>query len=104
MARTAARTLAFSDIAELRAHLVPEVPIWSTAPDGTLTAGRADAVAVQGDVVLAVLDWKSDVSPTWEDRSGHIGQLSDYLASIGAPKGAIVYMSLGEVVWIERTQ
>jgi hypothetical protein len=100
MAKTAARTLAFADIAELRAHLVPEVPIWSSAQDGILTAGRADAVAVQGDAVLAVLDWKSDVSPSSEDRSGHIGQLTDYLTAVGAAKGAVVYMSLGEVVWI----
>jgi hypothetical protein len=26
-------------------------------------------------------------------------QLTDYIETIGAPKGAIVYMSLGEVVW-----
>jgi len=102
MARTAARTLAFADVAALRPHLIPEVPIWSQLRGGTLTAGRADAVAVQENVLLAVLDWKSDVAPSREDRSGHIAQLADYLASIGAPKGAIVYMSLGEVVWIER--
>jgi hypothetical protein len=49
---------------------------------------------------LAVLDWKSDISPSRNDRSGHIAQLKDYIETIGAPKGAIVYMSLGEVVWI----
>ena len=80
------------------------MPIWSTSHDGTLAAGRADAVAVQGGIVLAVLDWKSDVSPSPEDQTGHIAQLSDYVTSIGAPKGAFVYMSLGEVVWIERPQ
>lgn len=100
MARTAARTLAFTDIAALRPHLVPEVPIWSNSEGGTLTAGRADAVAVQGNVIRAVLDWKSDVSPSRDDRSHHIAQLKDYVDEIGAPKGAIVYMSLGEVVWI----
>jgi hypothetical protein len=101
MARTAARTLAFADIAALRPHLVPEVPIWSNSEDGTLTAGRADAVAVQGNVLHAVLDWKSDVSPSRDDRSLHIAQLKDYVDAVGALKGAIVYMSLGEVVWIE---
>ena len=101
MARTAARTLTFTDIAALRPHLVAEVPIWSTSEGGTLTAGRADAVPVQGNILHAVLDWKSDVSPSQDDRSHHISQLKDYLDAVGAPKGAIVYMSLGEVVWIE---
>jgi hypothetical protein len=77
------------------------VPIWSTSEGGTLTAGRADAVAVQGNVLHAVLDWKSDVSPSRDDRSHHISQLKDYLDAVGAPKGAVVYMSFGEVVWIE---
>jgi ATP-dependent exoDNAse (exonuclease V) beta subunit len=101
MARTAARTLTFTGIAALRPHLVAEVPIWSASEGGALTAGRADAVAVQRDVLRAVLDWKSDVSPSGDDRAHHAAQLKDYLDAIGAPKGAVVYMSLGEVVWIE---
>jgi hypothetical protein len=101
MGRTATRTLTFPDIAALRPHLVAEVPIWSNSGGGTLTAGRADAVALKGNVLHAVLDWKSDVSPSPDDRSHHTAQLKDYLDAIGAPKGAIVYMSLGEVVWIE---
>ncbi|MBN8990644.1 MAG: UvrD-helicase domain-containing protein [Rhizobiales bacterium] len=101
MARTAAGALKFTDVAALREHLIPEVPVWSSLDGGRLMAGRADAVAVRGETLLAVLDWKSDVSPSREDRSGHIAQLTDYVSTIGAPKGAIVYMSLGEVVWIE---
>jgi ATP-dependent exoDNAse (exonuclease V) beta subunit len=100
IARTAARTLSFKDVAALRPYLVAEVPVWS-ASEGSLTAGRADAVAVQEDVILAVLDWKSDLSPSKNDRAHHASQLMDYLDAIGAPKGAIVYMSFGEVVWIE---
>jgi ATP-dependent exoDNAse (exonuclease V) beta subunit len=101
MARTATATMKFADVAALRAHLVPEVAIWSNLGDGQLMAGRADAVAVRGDERLAVLDWKSDVSPSRDDRSGHIAQLRDYVETIGIPKGAIVYMSLGEVVWVQ---
>ncbi len=101
MARTASGTLKFTDVAALRPHLVPEVPIWSNLGDGKLITGRADAVAVRGEEHLAVLDWKSDISPSRDDRSGHIAQLKDYIQTIGAPKGAIVYMSLGEVVWIQ---
>ncbi len=66
-----------------------------------MIAGRADAVAVRGEEHLAVLDWKSDISPSRDDRLGHIAQLKDYIKTIGAPKGAVVYMSLGEVVWIQ---
>jgi hypothetical protein len=44
---------------------------------------------------------KSDLSPSRDDRSGHIAQLKDYISTIGAAKGAIVYMSLGEVVWVQ---
>jgi len=101
MARTAAATLKFADVAGLRPHLVPEVPIWSNLGDGQFMAGRADAVAVRGKERLAVLDWKSDISPSRDDRSGHIAQLKDYVETVGAPKGAIVYMSLGEVVWVQ---
>jgi hypothetical protein len=101
MARTAAGTLKFADVAALRPHLFPEVPIWSNLGDGKLIAGRADAVAVRGEERLAILDWKSDISPNRDDRSDHIAQLKDYVETIGAPKGAIVYMSLGEVVWIQ---
>ncbi len=101
MARTAVGTLKFADVAALRPHLVPEVSVWSSLGDGKLIAGRADAVAVRGEERLAVLDWKSDISPSGEDRSNHIAQLKDYVKTIGAPKGAIVYMSLGEVVWIK---
>jgi CRISPR-associated exonuclease Cas4 len=101
MARTALATLKLADIAALGPHLIPEVPVWSTSQSGKLMAGRADAVAVQENALLVVLDWKSDVSPSREGRSGHIAQLTDYLTSIGAAKGAIVYMTLGEIVWIE---
>ena len=101
MARTAAATLKFADVAGFRPHLVPEVPVWSNLGDGQFMAGRADAVAMRGKECLAVLDWKSDISPSRDDRSSHIAQLKDYIKTIGAPKGAIVYMSLGEVVWVQ---
>ena len=101
MARTAAGTLKFAEVAGLRSYLVPEVPIWSNSGEAKLITGRADAVAVRGEENLAVLDWKSDISPSRNDRLSHIAQLKDYVETVGAPKGAIVYMSLGEVVWIQ---
>src|SRR5258708_28216856 len=59
MARTAAGTLKFADVAALRPLLVPEVPIWSNLGDGKLIAGRADAIAVPGEQCLAPLDLQS---------------------------------------------
>jgi ATP-dependent exoDNAse (exonuclease V) beta subunit len=102
MARTAMRTLKLDDVAALRTHLVPEISLWSDSGDGQLIAGRADAVAVRSEDAFAILDWKSDVTPSRQDRSDHIAQLSDYVAAIGVSRGAIVYMTLGEIVWVER--
>ena len=86
MARTALQTLTFADIAALRPHLLPETAIWSSSPDGTCVAGRADALAVEDGNVIAVLDWKSDIAPSQDERSGYVGQLSEYLAVTGSPR------------------
>jgi hypothetical protein len=39
--------------------------------------------------------------PTAKDRAGYVGQL-EYLSATGAPRGALVYMSLGETVWVSN--
>jgi ATP-dependent exoDNAse (exonuclease V) beta subunit len=100
-ANTAMRTLKLPDIAPLRRRLVPELAVWSSSPDGKqLLSGRSDAVLIEDGRVTAVLDWKSDVAPSAQTRTSYLGQLSDYLASTGAERGAIVYMTFGEVVWL----
>lgn len=101
-AATALRTLALPDVAALRPALSAEVPVWACDPDGVLMAGRADAAAVEDGRITAVLDWKSDLDPTPQDRAGYAGQLVAYLDATGAPRGALVFMSRDEVVWIER--
>ena len=98
LAATALRTLHLPAIAALRQALVPELAIWSSA-GSELLAGRADAVAYEGDLPAVVLDWKSDVSPTAQDRAHHHAQLREYMTAIGASRGAVVYMSLGEIAW-----
>lgn len=97
------RTLALADIAELRSRLRVEFPVYgSIGPGGDPMAGRADAVAVGPDgAVEAVIDWKSDVAPTPGAMAGHADQLRLYLEATGAQRGAIVYMSLGRVRWID---
>jgi hypothetical protein len=103
MAETALRTLSLPGIAERRHQLVPEIPIWGRLPDNALLAGRADAIAVENGEIAAVFDWKSDVQPSQKDRATHIGQLQAYLHATGAPRGALVYMSLAEILWVDRS-
>jgi ATP-dependent exoDNAse (exonuclease V) beta subunit len=99
-ALTAMRTLRFPEIAALRPTLQVETAIWA-ASDGIYLAGRADAVSVVDGEVQAVLDWKGDVAPSTQDRAGYRGQLAEYLAATGAMRGALVYMSLGQIEWVE---
>jgi ATP-dependent exoDNAse (exonuclease V) beta subunit len=99
-AQTAIRTLRFPQLDALRPTLHPETTIWA-ANDGSYLAGRADAVSIVGGQVQAVVDWKSDVAPTAQDRAGYRGQLVEYLKATGAMRGAVVYMSLGEIEWVE---
>lgn len=99
LAATALRTLRLPEIAALRPRLLPELAVWSEQ-DGALMAGRADAVAYDGDAADVVLDWKSDIAPSAQDRAQYRSQLQDYMTAIGAPRGAVVYMSLGELAWV----
>ena len=80
-------------LARVRLHL-------DRAGASHLVAGRADAVLVENGRVSVVFDWKSDVAPSPQDRMNYAGQLSDYLSATGAARGALVYMSLEEIVWI----
>jgi CRISPR-associated exonuclease Cas4 len=100
MAGTALRTLALPEIAVLRPYLVPELAIWA-ARDTYLVAGRADALAIRENKIDVAIDWKSDMKPTTSIRAAYVGQLRDYLEATGAARGALVFMSLGEVVWID---
>ncbi|ESZ13074.1 hypothetical protein X737_26720 [Mesorhizobium sp. L48C026A00] len=104
IASTAWRTLHLPEIAALRPGLVPEWPIYALLADAsepTALAGRIDAVALEEGRAAVVLDWKSDIAPTEEDMRIHAGQLEDYLRTTGARRGALVYMTLGTVRWVE---
>ena len=103
MATAALRALALPEIAELRPFLVPEIPIWAKEED-SLVAGRADALAVSGQRVDSAIDWKSDVNPTLAVREAHAQQLRDYLSATNASRGAIVYLSSGEIVWVRKEE
>jgi ATP-dependent exoDNAse (exonuclease V) beta subunit len=99
MAAAALRAIALPEIAELRPRLVPEIPVW--AMDGrVLVAGRVDALAICDEGVDAVIDWKSDVSPTLAVRKAHVQQLRDYLSATRARRAAVVYLTSGAIVWV----
>ncbi|HVZ36697.1 MAG TPA: PD-(D/E)XK nuclease family protein, partial [Polyangiaceae bacterium] len=105
IAATAMRTLALPEIATLRPSLVPEWPIYAILaglPEPTALAGRIDAIALQEGQPSVVLDWKSDVAPSEQDMREHARQLSDYLTAIGAPQGALVYMTSGTIHWVRN--
>ena len=78
--------------------------MFANQPEPTALAGRIDAIAFEGEQPSVVLDWKSDVAPTEEDICDHTRQISDYLAATGAPRGALVYMTLGAVRWVLARQ
>ena len=99
-AETALRTIHIPEIVAIRSSLHAEVPIWAGSVEEGYLAGRADAVSVVEGCVQLVLDWKSDVAPSAHERSGYRGQLGDYLMATGAKRGALVYMTLGEIEWI----
>ena len=101
MARTALRSWGLAEIEAIKPYLVPELAVWPSAEDG-LVAGRADTLAVKGERVEAVIDWKSDVDVTPTVGAGYVHQLQRYLSATGASRGALVFMSLGEIVWVER--
>ncbi|EHR05616.1 UvrD-helicase domain-containing protein [Bradyrhizobium sp. WSM471] len=103
MAATALRTLRLPGVAEHRAALVPELALYAARDAGrVLTAGRADALAVAAGLAVVAFDWKSDVAPTAADRQTYARQLLQYLDAVGAPRGAVVYLTLGELDWIDR--
>jgi len=101
MGAAALRGLALPQIAELRPYLVPEIAIWGHDETGPI-AGRADALAIIEGRVDAAIDWKSDVNPASAAREAHMQQLRDYLSVTGAKRGAVVYLTSGEIVWIHR--
>ena len=102
MAATALRTLSLPGIAEHRSTLMPEIALYGARDAGAiLMAGRADAVAFAGRQPVVVFDWKSDVAPSAADRRTYAGQLLEYMEAVGAPRGAVVCLTLRELDWID---
>jgi len=77
------------------------VAVWA-ATETHLLAGRADALAIREGRIEVAIDWKSDINPTLNVRAAYGGQLRDYLEATGAERGAIVFLTPSDVVWVER--
>jgi len=101
LATTVFRGIRLPEIAALRPHLRPEIPIYGSKIEGIsfeLTSGIADALAIGPDGTIdAVVDWKSDVYPDATVVELYRGQVQDYLAATGAPRGFIVFLTSGRV-------
>lgn len=103
LASTALRTFTHAELEPYRTGLVAEVPLYGARSANSLISARADAIAVDGrGAVSAGFDWKSDVAPTDATRRQHKGQLAQYLRLIGAPLGAVVYLTSLEFCWIHQ--
>ena len=103
LATTTLRTLSLDVLSEDRVNLAAEVPVYGALdPSGSrLVAGRADAVRYRNAKPDIVFDWKSDVSPRTEDRAAYAAQIAQYVRVLNARRGAIVYMTSGEIQWVD---
>ncbi len=103
LAATVLQTYRLPHVQTLLPHLVPELSVWGEVTSTDLLAGRVDAIAIEDGKVLDVLDWKSDRN-TNINRAAYVQQLGRYLQATSAPRGAIVYMTSGEIVPVLRPQ
>ncbi|MDQ7250543.1 UvrD-helicase domain-containing protein [Dongia sedimenti] len=100
-AMTALRARSLPEVEAFWPSLQTEVPLFAIDADGALVAGRADALSVVEGRIELVVDWKSDLAPSQAERAAHASQVAAYLRVTGAARGAIVYLSRGEVVWVQ---
>jgi ATP-dependent exoDNAse (exonuclease V) beta subunit len=102
LAATALRTFSDEKLQPYIAKLVPEIPLFGARSDTVLVSARADAIAFEAGVPVAAFDWKSDVAPTPDDHDAYASQLLEYLELIRAERGAVVYMTSGDIQWVHR--
>jgi CRISPR-associated exonuclease Cas4 len=106
LAATALRTWSLPELASNRTGLIAEVPVYGRLPGDAdrLVAGRADAVRYHARRPHIVFDWKSDVDPDTASRAAYANQLGQYVHVLGAERGAVVYMTLGRVEWVDKVR
>jgi ATP-dependent exoDNAse (exonuclease V) beta subunit len=101
IAGTVVRTLSLPEIARLRSRLVPERSVFghrTTTEGEILVSGVADAVAPDGQGAIdAIIDWKSDVTPSLEAIDHYRKQIDQYRRNTGAKRALIVFMSQAKI-------
>lgn len=102
MAATAMRTFTLPGLKPYIANMVPEIPLYGVRSETLLVSARADAIAFDAGVAVAAFDWKSDIAPSPADRQAYAGQLLEYLELLALDRGAIVFMTSGEIQWVNR--
>lgn len=104
LAASALRTWSLPELASNRTGLIAEVPVYGNVAGHAdrLVAGRADAVRYLAGRPQIVFDWKSDVDPDAAARAAYASQLSQYVHVLGAERGAVVYMTLGRIEWVDK--
>ena len=101
LASCVTRSLALPQVVALRPRLLPEFSVYASQHADSVedvTAGVADAVALDGNAVDVVIDWKSDIDPSNEALEHYIDQVSAYLEATAARAGLIVLMTSGRVI------
>lgn len=96
-----ARTLALPEVVAILPRLIPEIGVTAARREGVveiLTMGVSDALAIDGDKVDVVVDWKGDLRPSAQTVQMYREQVRDYVKMTGANRGLIVFMSSGSVV------
>jgi CRISPR-associated exonuclease Cas4 len=63
--------------------------------------GGADAVRFRNGRAQIVFDWKSDIAPAAAMRAAYASQLALYVKVLEAERGAIVYMTSGQIQWVD---
>ncbi len=99
---TILRTLSLPLVQQFRGKLVPEWNLFSSVhkdeSNWEAAYGIADAIAYDDvGVPEIIFDWKSDVVPEPAVHKKHLAQLRTYLDMAHCPRGAIVYMTTGDV-------
>jgi ATP-dependent exoDNAse (exonuclease V) beta subunit len=104
MTQAILRTIQNPEVSFLLDTLIPEYPIYAGECEDQsiqLTSGIADAVALDASRnITTIIDWKSDVSPSPQQRENYLSQVKDYMKATCAKKGYIVYLTTGEIVTI----
>ena len=99
MATAVCNTLKMVDIEALLPFMITEVAVWERK-DTEYLAGRADALVMADNHVAGVIDWKSDIAPTKDVTAKYVLQVVEYLRATGAVAGAVVFMSMEQIIWV----